>query len=109
MSGVAWRFGTVAIDGAERIPTDGVRSFSGLRVRRPGAYVAGLLGVFLLHTLVASWLLIDSRFYPYVFDGNESATTAWHAENLVRLGIGATFGLADETYNEDPAAHPFCN
>src|SRR4051794_8810267 len=70
-------------------------------------FLAGLALVLLVHLGVTGWLLISSDFLPYVTDNNESFSSLVHAKNLYQFGFGTAFGLTDESYGPDRAAHPF--
>jgi hypothetical protein len=44
---------------------------------------------------------------PFVIDNNESFSALTHAMNLFHFGFSNSFGLTDEAYGLNPAAHPF--
>jgi len=52
-------------------------------------------------------LLVYTDFLPYVFDNNESFSAFVHGSNLYHFGVEKSFGLTDEAYGPDPAAHPY--
>jgi len=66
---------------------------------------------YLFFTLIAyvfiySLFLYLSDFLPYVFDNNETYSSLVHANNMYFGDWGVHFGLADDAYSPDPAAHP---
>src|SRR5574338_374614 len=52
-------------------------------------------------------LLLHTDFLPYVLDNNESFSAFVHGENLYKYGLSKSFGLTDESYGQDAAAHPY--
>ncbi|MBI2756442.1 MAG: hypothetical protein HYX52_07015 [Chloroflexi bacterium] len=66
-----------------------------------------LLALVLVYVVVYGALIARSRGLPFVMDNNETFSTLTHAENLFRFGIERSFGLTDEAYGPNPAAHPF--
>ena len=63
--------------------------------------------VVVLHLVVYGAVLISTNGLPYVMDNNESFSSLWHATNLFHFGWSQTFGLTDEAYGFDAAAHPY--
>lgn len=61
----------------------------------------------LFYLLTYGWFLGHTAFLPYVFDNNESFSALVHGSNLYHFGVGTSFGLTDEAYGPDPAAHPY--
>ena len=53
------------------------------------------------------WLLVSTDALPYVYDNTETFSALWHAQNLYRFDFFKSWGLTDEAYGPDPAAHPF--
>src|SRR5258708_36393546 len=60
-----------------------------------------------LHQLYYGWFLVRSSFVPYVMDGNETFSVWWHAYNLYTFSFWKSFGLTDEAFSYNAAAHPF--
>lgn len=73
----------------------------------PNAHANGLVAVCLIYCLVMGWLLFTSHFLPFVFDNNETFSSVIHAQNMASLPFRLTFGLTNESYGLDPAAHPY--
>lgn len=67
----------------------------------------GLLVIMLGYVGLYAYFLVSNGYLPYVTDNNESFSSLWHAANLYNYGIGTTFGVTDEAYGFDPAAHPY--
>jgi len=63
--------------------------------------------VVVLHLIVYGAVLITTNGLPYVMDGNESFSSLWHAANMFHFGLSQTFGLTDEAYGFESAAHPY--
>lgn len=59
-----------------------------------------------IYIVVYSTFLYVSDFLPYVFDNNETYSSLVHAYNMYFGDWGNHFGLADEAFSPDPAAHP---
>ncbi|MBV9597050.1 MAG: hypothetical protein JOZ87_09300 [Chloroflexi bacterium] len=70
-------------------------------------YFGPLLGIALLYVVAYGWLLASSSFLPYVTDNNESFSAFFHGSNMFRFGIAGSFGLTDESFSPDAAAHPY--
>lgn len=66
-----------------------------------------LIAALVVFLVAAGLLIIWSESIPFVLDGNETFSSIVHAQNMYRFGIGESFGLTDEAYGPDPAAHPF--
>src|ERR1700674_520128 len=77
------------------------------RVARSPLYRVGLALLLLAYLASTGWLLLSSNFLPYVMDNNESFSSLVHATNLDRFGFSSSFGLTDEAYGPNPAAHPY--
>ena len=71
---------------------------------RPGADLAVVL---VAAVAVYVWLYLTGGGLPYVMDNNESFSTLWHARNIYEFGIQESWGLADESFGWDAAAHPY--
>lgn len=56
---------------------------------------------------IAGSLLLYTDFIPYVLDNNESFSAFVHGSNLFHFDFLKSFGLTDEAYGPDPAAHPY--
>lgn len=69
-----------------------------------GRYAAVLVLVYLIFY---GSLIVAANGLPYVLDANESFSSLWHAINLHHFGLRSSFGLTDEAYGFDPAAHPY--
>tara|TARA_A100000171_G_scaffold1261_3_gene1450 strand:+ start:19848 stop:22238 length:2391 start_codon:yes stop_codon:yes gene_type:complete len=63
--------------------------------------------VLLLSACVYFTLYIYADGMPYVLDGNETFSSILHAKNLLSYDWSFAKGLADETANENVAAHSF--
>jgi hypothetical protein len=59
------------------------------------------------YVLGYGWLLQTSNYVPYVTDNNESFSVLMHASNLYNFGLDKSFGLTDESFSPDAAAHPY--
>ncbi len=59
------------------------------------------------YAAVYGWLLVSTGCMPYVMDNNESFSVLVHASNMYQFSFWKSFGLTDEAYGPDPAAHPF--
>jgi hypothetical protein len=79
-----------------------IRSFADAAKQR-----SDFLFIALCYALVYGTLLVATDFLPYVFDNNESFSAFVHAQNLYRFGLEQSFGLTDEAYGPNPAAHPY--
>lgn len=66
-----------------------------------------LLALVVAYSFLFGWLLLSSNLLPYVFDNNESFSAFVHGSNLYHFGLSGSFGLTDEAYGPDPAAHPY--
>ncbi len=60
-----------------------------------------------LYFLTTGSLLLYTDFIPYVLDNNESFSAFVHGSNLFHFDLHKSFGLTDEAYGPDPAAHPY--
>lgn len=70
-------------------------------------YASCLLLVCIAYVGVYGLLIWKSDFLPYVMDNNETFSSLVHASNLLRYGLSESFGIADEAYGPNPAAHPY--
>lgn len=66
---------------------------------------------FLILTLgiyfIGYWLFLHAAEYlPYVLDNNETYSSLVHAYNMYFGDWSKSFGLTDEAFSPDPAAHP---
>src|SRR6267142_3374583 len=66
-----------------------------------------LVLLLLLYAAAYGWILVSTGFMPYVMDNNESFSVLVHASNMYHFSFWKSFGLTDEAYGSDPAAHPF--
>ena len=66
-----------------------------------------LVLVIALFSAICGWFLINSDLLPYVFDNNESFSAFIHGSNLYHFGLSESFGLTDEAYGPEQAAHPY--
>lgn len=72
----------------------------------PNQYRYYLFLLLLLYTTAYGWILVSTDFMPYVMDNNESFSVLWHSSNLYHFSFWQSFGLTDEAFSPDPAAHP---
>ena len=72
----------------------------------PNQYRYYLFLLLLLYTAAYGWILVSTDFMPYVMDNNESFSVLWHSSNLYHFSFWQSFGLTDEAFSPDPAAHP---
>ncbi len=63
--------------------------------------------VALVYLVLYTAFLVKTNFLPYVFDNNESFSAYVHGSNLYHFGLSKSYGLTDEAYGVDPAAHPY--
>jgi hypothetical protein len=63
--------------------------------------------VVLFYVAFYGLFLLAARGLPYVLDNNESFSSLWHATNLHNFGLSKSFGVTDEAYGFNPAAHPY--
>ena len=66
-----------------------------------------LIAVVLFYVTFYGLFLLATGGLPYVLDNNESFSSLWHAKNLHEFGLSKSFGVTDEAYGPDPAAHPY--
>ncbi|MCC7368892.1 MAG: hypothetical protein IT306_10745 [Chloroflexi bacterium] len=53
------------------------------------------------------WFVFSTDRLPYVYDNTETFSALWHAHNLYTFDFFTSWGLTDEAYGPEPAAHPF--
>lgn len=70
-------------------------------------YWVGLLIVALSYVVLYAYFLASNDYLPFVTDNGESFSSLWHAANLYHFGFGTTFGVTDEAYGFEAAAHPY--
>jgi hypothetical protein len=63
--------------------------------------------ILVLYVAVYGGLLATSGGMPYVLDNNESFSDFWHAANLRQFGFSNSYGVTDESYGSNAAAHPY--
>ena len=61
----------------------------------------------LLHSFYYGAILLYSHGLPYVMDANETYSVYWHSYNLLHFDLLKSFGLTDEAYGFNSAAHPY--
>jgi hypothetical protein len=69
--------------------------------------VIGLCLALLLYVIGYGVLLAATHGLPYATDNNESFGAYFHGSSLVNFGLSQSFGLTDESFSPDPAAHPY--
>ena len=73
----------------------------------PPRYVSCFAVVLVLYVGIYGVMLSTTRGVPYTTDGNESFSMLVHASNLYHFPLSKTFGLSDEAYSRESAAHPY--
>lgn len=71
------------------------------------SYATGLFALLVTYFIIYGALLWGTGSFPYVMDNNESFSSLWHGTNLFNSGLSQSFGLTDEAYGFNPAAHPY--
>ena len=66
-----------------------------------------LVAVLAAYLILYGSLLVATDGLPYVMDNNESFSSLWHAANLYDFGLSRSYGLADESFSPQAAAHPY--
>ena len=70
-------------------------------------YFGALVGLALLYVIGYGWLLASTDALPYTIDNSESFAAFLHGANMFRFGVATSFGLTDEAFSPDAAAHPY--
>jgi hypothetical protein len=81
--------------------------WSGVTSRGVGEEGRFLTAVVLFYVAFYGLFLVAAGGLPYVLDNNESFSSLWHATNLHNFGLSKSFGVTDEAYGFNPAAHPY--
>jgi len=72
-------------------------------------YLLGMILIIILYSFCYGWILISTNYFPYVTDNNESFSVFWHSYNLSNFNFFKSYGLTDDVYSTQEAAHPFAH
>lgn len=70
-------------------------------------YASCLGALAAVYVALYGWLLVSTAYLPYVYDNTETFSALVHAQNLYQFDLFTSWGLTDEAYGPNPAAHPF--
>jgi len=74
-------------------------------IHRLNQYRHYLFLLLILYITIYGWILISTGCMPFVMDNNESFSVLWHSSNLYHFNFWESFGLTDEAFSPDSAAH----